>query len=122
MTLDTNILIAYLDGEQTVIDFVLEQKVFGRAVFISSISVAELLSLSALTDTDLKRIERFIENFISVPFDNALAESAASFRRQYGLSIPDAAIAATAFIHHVPLVSRDRGMKKIKEVTLIDLR
>lgn len=26
MTLDTNILIAYLDGEQMVVDFILEQK------------------------------------------------------------------------------------------------
>jgi predicted nucleic acid-binding protein len=121
MTLDTNILIAYLDGEQAVVDFILEQKEIGRAVFISSISITELLSLATLTDTDVKRIKGFLENFISVPFGNELAELAASVRRQYKLSVPDAAVVATALVHLSPLVTRDRGLRKIKEVTFIDL-
>lgn len=121
MTLDTNILIAYLDGEKAVVDFVLEQKEAGRALFISSIVVAELLSLPKLVDTDFRRMEDFITNFISVPFDNAIAISAASLRRKYRLDLPDAAIAATALIRQTPLITRDRGFRKISELTFFDL-
>jgi|SRR3989338_8890112 len=121
MTLDTNILIAFLDGEQVVVDFILEQKVMGRAVFISSVSIAELFSLERLTEADIKCIKSFIENFISVPFDNELAEPVAALRRLYRLTIPDAAIAATALIRHSPLITRDRGFRKVKELMFIDL-
>lgn len=121
MTLDTNILIAYLDGERAVVDFILEQKETGRAMFISSIVVAELLSLPKLAGDDFRRMENFIANFISVPFDNAIAISAASLRRQYKLELPDAAIAATALIRQIPLITRDRGFRKILELTFIEL-
>ncbi|MEI7719640.1 MAG: PIN domain-containing protein [bacterium] len=121
MTLDTNILIAYLNGEQAVVDFVLEQKEMGRALFVSSISVAELFSLPGLSKVDFERMKEFIDNFISVPFDNELAESAAALRRTYKLSLPDAAIAATALARQSPLVTRDRGFRKIKELTFIEL-
>ena len=121
MTLDTNILIAYLSGEREVVDFVLEQREAGRAMFMSSIVVAELLSLPKLADADFRRMEDFIANFISVPFDNAIAVTAASLRRQYKLELPDAAIAATALIRQTPLITRDRGFRKISELTFIEL-
>lgn len=121
MTLDTNILIAYLDGEQAVVDFILAQKVVGRALFVSSISVAELLSLPRLTEADIKRMKDFIANFISVPLDNELAEPTAALRRYYKLTIPDAAIAATALTRQSPLITRDLGFRKVRELTFIDL-
>lgn len=121
MTLDTNILIAYLDGEKAVVDFVLEQKEAGRAMFISSVVVAELLSLPRLVETDFRRMEDFITNFISVPFDNTIAVTAASLRRQYKLNVPDAAVAATALLRQTPLITRDRGFRKISELTFIEL-
>ena len=121
MTLDTNILIAYLNGERAVVDFVLEQKEVGRALFISSITVAELLSLPNLSRADGDRIKDFVSNFISIPLDNALAEQAATLRRVYTLTLPDAVIAATALIQQSPLITRDRGFRKVKELTFIDL-
>ena len=121
MILDTNILIAYLNGERAVVDFVLNQKEAGRAIFVSSVSVAELLSLPALAETDIRRIKDFLGNFISVPLDDDLAEAAAALRRAYKLSIPDAAIAATALVYRSPLITRDKGLKKVTEIAFIDL-
>ena len=121
MILDTNILIAYLDGERAVVDFVLNQKEVGRAIFVSCVSVAELLSLPALAETDIRRIKDFLGNFISVPLDDDLAEAAAALRRAYKLSIPDAAIAATALVYRSPLITRDKGLKKVTEIAFIDL-
>ncbi|MBI4136295.1 MAG: PIN domain-containing protein [Candidatus Vogelbacteria bacterium] len=121
MTLDTNILIAYLNGESKVVDFILEQKAYGRALFVSAVSAAELLSLAELTEGDLRRIRDFLDNFISVPFDRELAETVAFIRRLYQLSIADAAVVAAALSRQMPLVSRDRGIRKVKEVVFVDL-
>lgn len=121
MTLDTNILIAYFEGDLAVIDFVLREKEAGRALFVSSVAVAELLSLPAMTDAYLQRFKNFINDLISIPFDNELAEVAAGLRRRYKLSLPDAAIAATALTRHSPLITRDKGLRKVKELTFVGL-
>ena len=121
MTLDTNILIAYLEGEETVVAFVLTQKEAGRTLFVSSISVAELLSRNTLTSTDIAHIKNLVGSLLSVPLDDELAEAVGALRRKYKLPIPDAAVAATALVRQSPLVTRDKGFRKIKELTFIEL-
>jgi tRNA(fMet)-specific endonuclease VapC len=121
MTLDTNILIAYLEGDRSVVEFVLTQKEIGKPLFVSSVSVAELLSGKMLTQEDIVHIRSLVNSLISIPFDNALAESVGALRRQYKLSVPDAAVAATALAHHSPLVTRDKGFWKVKELTCVEI-
>ena len=91
----------------------------GRALFVSTISLAELLSLPTLTPNETDTIVRFLRDFISDPFNERLARTAAQFRRDYNLQLPDAAIAATAFHHWAMLASRDRAFRKVKEITLV---
>ncbi len=57
---------------------------------------------------------------MSVPFDDTLAEIAAKFRRTYKLELPDAAIAATATMLELPLVTQDQQFKRIKKITVIE--
>ena len=121
MVLDTNILVAYLNGESSVIRFVSGLKQEGRVIFISSISIAEVLALPSLAPAEIKSIKQFLSEFIYVPFDDVLAETAALIKRFYKLGIPDAAIAATAITRQVPLVSRDKQFRKIKELKLVSL-
>lgn len=121
MVLDTNILIAYLNNELKVVETLSEWRQGGRPIFISSISVAEILSLPLITQSDLNKIKLFLSNFISVPFDDSLAQTAAFIRRIYHLGIPDAAIAATALLRGIPLVTRDHQFRKIQEITIIEL-
>lgn len=121
MVLDTNILIAYLDGEEAVVDFVLRHKEVSGVFFISSVTITELLSLATLSTVEIKRMTNFLENFVSIPFDDQIAITAAAFRRQYTLSVPDAALVATASICQVPLITRDRAIHKVVEITFVDL-
>ncbi len=121
MVLDTNILIAYLNGEEKVIKMLSEWKNSGRALFISTISKAEVLSLPQLLPKDIEKIRFFLNNFFSVPFDDSIAEKAAFIRRIYELKLPDAGIAATALAYNLPLVTRDRQFKKIKEIIVIEI-
>ena len=119
--MDTNILIAYLNGEVSVISGLTTWKQEGRSLCISSISVAEVLSLSTIAPEDLRTAKQFLETFTSIPLDNQLAEMAALLRRIYHLGLPDAVIAATAIQYRMPLVSRDRDFQKIAELTLMRL-
>lgn len=121
MILDTNILIAYLNGETKIVKRLSDWKRSGRILFISTISKAEVLALPVLTPEDLKKIRMFLNNFLSIPFDDSIAESAALFQRTYRLKLPDAAIAATSFTRNLPLVTRDRQFRRIREITIVEI-
>jgi len=121
MLLDTNILIAYLNGESKVVKILSDWKSSGRVLFISSISKAEILALPKISSSEASNIRLFLNDFLSIPFDDSIAESTAFLKRIYKLNLPDAGIAATALTRHLPLVSRDRQFLKIKEITVIKI-
>ncbi len=121
MLLDSNILIAYLNGEKVVIENIHNWFKRNIALFISSISVAEVLSLPVLTPKEVIQIKKFLDYFIVLPFDYEIAETASFFRRKYKLKLPDAGIAATAFLRNLPLVTRDKEFTKIKELTILEI-
>ena len=69
---------------------------------------AELLSFSKWTPGEHRAAEAFLEqHFISVPFDRSVARVAAKIRQSSHLALPDSAIAASAFLTHSALVTRD---------------
>lgn len=121
MTLDTNVIIAYLQGDEQVVEMLSHWKEEGRAIFISSIVLAETLAYPIITPADAELIRNFVAAAVSVPFDNVVAEIAASLRKKYGLKLPDAAIAATALQLRDPLVTRDRQFLKIKEINVLSI-
>lgn len=121
MIVDTNILIAHLQGDEVVIGTLSQWKRSGRVLFISSISRAEVLSHPDLTGMEISEILLFFTHFASVSFDDQLAEVAGDLRRRYSLSLPDAAIAATALTRGVPLVTRDRALRRVREITVVKI-
>lgn len=121
MVIDTNILIAYLNAEAKAVITLSNWKQDDRALFISSISFAEVIALSSLTDLEIQKVKNFLRNFIAIPLDNTVAEAAGLLRRRYRLEIPDAVIAATALLRDAPLVTRDKKFRKIKEITVLEI-
>lgn len=121
MTIDSNILIAYLNGEQRVVETLRGWTEEGRTLFISSVSVCEVLSLPRLDYAGIEKAKTFLDGFFSVPLDNSVAETTASLRRIYRLAFPDAAIAATALKYGVPLVTRDQDFRAVKEVQIVEI-
>lgn len=121
MVLDTNILIAFLNGEERVAQTISTWQQEGRALFVSSVSVAEVLSLPRLTPAETRVIRTFLDYLLEVPFDHVIAHTTASLRRKYRMAIPDAAIAATAFLRNVPLVTRDQQFRKVAEIETLSL-
>src|SRR3989344_3391370 len=117
MLLDSNILIACLAGDPGVKSFVLASQERCVPLFISVVSLAELTSFTSLTEADIARIQTFADEFYLLPVDRGIAEIGGQFRKVHGLSLPDALIAATASIKNLPLITRDKKLLRLKEIT-----
>ena len=79
MLLDSNVLIAYFEGDPVAVSFVLANQAQRQPLFVSLISVTEMLSLRTLTDNEVRRINDFFEEFVILPFDRRTAEMPADF-------------------------------------------
>lgn len=121
MVLDTNILIGYLNGDETIIGRLTQWRHEGRSLFVSAITWSEVLSAPVLAPEDLNPVKEFLASFVCIPMDQHIAETAAFIRRLYRLAIPDATIAATAIKYQMPLVSRDRDFRRVDEILLIEI-
>lgn len=118
--LDSNIIIGYLNGDSTIVTNLRDAKLRSEALFISTLTITETLTLPATKAKTLPRVSAFLDEFIAAQPDKHIAFYAAKLRRTYELSLPDAIILASAAAHGVPFVTRDKQLKKVTEVTHID--
>ncbi|MEK7672889.1 MAG: PIN domain-containing protein [Patescibacteria group bacterium] len=123
MTIDTNILIAYLSGDEKVINFLNSWRNQGGFLYLPTIVESELLSFTGWTEKEENLVKIFLqENFISISFDRRLAEIASQLRKTKKLKLPDAAIAATAIQTKTPLVTRNiKDFKNLNQLKLIEI-
>lgn len=123
MTIDANIIIAYLTGEQEVIEALSLFRREGKILLLPTMVEAEVLSFSGWTKEECLATEVFLaENFTSIPFDRHIAKVAAKIRRETKLKFPDAAIVATALFTNTPLVTRNiRDFKKVSGLSLLKI-
>lgn len=121
MIIDSNILIGYLNGDEAIIEALNGWKEDSRVLLISAVSFAEVLSYPKLAEKDIQETKKFLSGFVSIPLDDILAEKAAYFRRIYKLTLTDAAIAGTASVYRVPLITRDKQLQKVKEIFVIEV-
>ncbi len=73
-------------------------------VHYSVVTRAELFAGRA---TEERRVRRLLGPFVQVPVDTDIAERAGRLRRESGLRLADALIAATALEHRLTLVTRN---------------
>jgi len=92
---DTDILVDHLRGARRL--------AADRPLAYSIISRCELF---AGTDR-VAVVQRLLGALVEVDLDRGLAEAAGQVRRDHGLSLPDAIVAATALSLGVPLVTRN---------------
>ena len=123
MTIDANIVIAYLGGDKPVIQSLSEWKKEGRPLFLPTVVETEILSFSHWTEEEQKHTEQFLEeNFISVSFSRPVARIAAEIRQQHKIKFPDAAIAASALFTKTPVVTKNiRDFKNVSGLQVVSL-
>lgn len=120
MTLDTNIIIAYLAGESSIVDALTLFKNHGGALLLPTIVEAEVLSFSKWSAEERATTERFLEeNFVSIPCDRVVARMASRLRASSRIRLPDAIIAASALSTRTPLATRN--IKDFKNVAHLEL-
>ena len=112
--IDTNIAIYLLGGDEAIADLL-----DGQTVCVSFVTELELLSKPGITSDEESQIQSFLGQCIVLDFMPSLKETIITFRRTYRLKLPDASVAATAFLVGLPLVTADRGFKRIDELTLV---
>ena len=123
MTIDTNVIIAYLAGESQVKEILSQWQLQGLPLFLSTVVETEVLSFPKFTPEELQTTSKFLEeNFLSIPFNREIARIAAKLRRDYRLKFPDAAIAATAISTNTSLITRNiPDFKKIPNLKLLKI-
>jgi toxin FitB len=109
---DTDMLIDHLRGAS-------ELKPRADRLHYSVITRAELFAGSAATDLVVQLLAPFRE----LAVDRAVAERAGRIRREAGIRLPDALIAATAIEHRLALATRNRkDFEPVRGLRLRNLR
>ena len=111
---DTNILILVQNGNNQIVNFI-----DGKNVFVSFITEIELLSKPGLTIAHQKQVNLMLDDCIILNYSEKIKDKTIQLRRKYGVKLPDAMIASTAIIFDLPLITCDKGFKKIKELDLV---
>ena len=101
LLLDTCILIDVLRGEAPALAW-LEQQQRPRISVISWIEV-----LVGCRDGESGRVEAWLDSFLRLPLDDAIALEAVRLRQRHGLKVPDAIILATARCADLSLATRN---------------
>ena len=87
--------------------------------YISQISKLELLFYPLITPEEEDDIRDILTIVPVIPINEEIEENAVKIRRIYKTKLMDSIIAATSLSHHIPLITADKGFKKIKEINLI---
>ena len=121
MLLDSNIVIGYLNGDDTVVSTLNKWRESGLLMFVSVITVSEVMSLKSLTKQELSKIEIFLDNFITISIESSIAKLAAELRRTYGVGLPDALIIASAMKYNIPIATRDKKMHSVEDAIFVNI-
>lgn len=118
-TLDTNIIIYYLDRDDRVLPLIQELFKQNSPIYISAISEIELFGFSRLTEEEALQIDGILRTVSLIPLDSRIARLAAALRKNHNLKIADSAIAATALFTGSTLVTRNvKDFRRIPELKL----
>lgn len=105
---DTDVFIDHLRGA-------VQLKAGRHRLHYSVITRAELFAGTAVTDAAAQLLGPFRE----IPIDRAIAERAGRVRRETGIRLPDALIAATAIEQKLDLASRNaRDLERVRGLRL----
>lgn len=112
--LDTNTCIYFLNGDKVLADFLQ-----GQSVYISVITEIELFAFHGNNDIAIAILNDFIDSVTVLDIDKEIKTATIEMRKLYKLKIPDTIIAASALSYSLPIITADKGFKKITGLDLI---
>ena len=111
--MDTNIAISMVDSEPEILAFISRAAVDKQKIYFSVVTECEFIS--GLTSEDEIKNVPFLRSGRFLEVTSMIARKAGNIRREQQqkgrkLKTPDALILATALVHQLKLVSRDRDL------------
>ena len=115
--IDTDIFLDFFRGVSHALPYLNQN---ADDILFSAITEGELLSGDICNNPKEKeKVFHILSQFEKIPVDNPLIQIAADIRRTYKMELPDAIIAASAFVTNSTLVTRNvRDFEKIKDLKL----
>ncbi len=115
--IDSDIFVDALRGVEKAENW-LQKAVEAGGYAFSSITESELLSGKACNEKEKREALLYLLSmFEKISIDNPISQIAGDFRRKYGVLIPDAIVAASAFHTGSILVTRnEKDFSAIKEI------
>lgn len=111
---DTNILLYLISGDETVAEL-LDKK----HIAISFVTELELLGYKDLSESDLKVIQELVKEVTVIDINAEIKRLVVLLRRNYKIKLPDAIVVASALYSKLPLVTADKQLSQISELTLL---
>lgn len=113
--LDTNVILYFLGGR-------LADSFPSGTYAISVISELELLAYPGLTSAEEQRIRAFLADVSATDLTQSVKHHAVNLRKQFGLKLPDAIVAATALALGATLLTNDQRLLMLSEIPTQMLR
>lgn len=110
---DTNFLINVHEGLEKAEPFL------DGTVIISVISEIELLGWHKLSLSEKRKLIALLEDCVIIELIPEIKNIAIEIRQQQLIKTPDAIIAATSRFLQLPLVTSDKGFKKMTDIEII---
>jgi predicted nucleic acid-binding protein len=122
MVFDSSTLILFLNAALTEQPTALLTRALEEsAAVISAVTRAEVLAWPSHTPNSLNNATALLDAFQLVAVDRVIADEAARIRREHGVKLPDALIAATALQLKLALVTANaRDFQKIKGLQVVE--
>ncbi len=116
LLLDTNVVILTLGGNE-----VLASYMESKRLFVSVVTELECLSYPFRERKDEMVVREFMRRCTVLGIEERMKEEAIVVRRNHGLKLPDAVIAATGLVLGVPLLTADKGFLRLRNELVVDL-
>lgn len=114
---DTDVFIDFFRGVPAATSYLRKN---ADQILFSAITEAELLAGQICNNpSEREKVCHVLSQFEKIPVDNPLVQIAGDFRRKYGVEIPDALIAASAFMVDAIIITRNKKhFELIKEINV----
>ncbi len=113
ISLDTNIILYLLSGDETLSGF-LQQK----QVYVSVLTELELIGYPDITIEERQQITNFLKDCTIIEINDDIKSIYVELRIRYKIKLGDAVTAATSMYLDLPFITADKGFNKITELQL----
>jgi len=113
--LDTNVFIYLFSGN-------LKEPLPNKTFDYSVITEIELLSYPRLSKKDEQQLRKLLSGMNDIPLTNKVKQHAITIRKKHKIRLPDAIISATAIVYNATLLTNDKQLLTIPELTSKSLK